>query len=139
MDRKEFLGILGISAAAAACGYCFGGCKVNNSTPITGPTGVDFTWDLTNPSYSALKTVGNYLYNSVGVIIAHTPAGYVALSSACTHQGNTVVYDVGGNNFFCPAHGSRFAADGSVINGPAASPLTRYNAVLTGNSLHVYS
>ena len=138
MDRKEFLSALGIGAAAIACGYCFDGCKVNDNT-ITGPKGVDFTWDLSTSTYSALTTVGNSMYNSVGVIVAHTPGGYAAVSTACTHQGNSVMYDVGSNTFYCPAHGSRFGVDGSLDNGPATAPLTRYNVALNGNLLHVYS
>jgi cytochrome b6-f complex iron-sulfur subunit len=137
MDRKEFLSILGLGAAAVACSYCIGGCKVNDQG-ITAPTNVDFTWDLTNTAYSGLRSVGAYLYNN-GVIVAHTPSGYVAVSSACTHQGTTVFFDSSSNSFFCPAHGSRFAANGAVVNGPASSPLAKYNTTLTGNLLRVFS
>jgi Rieske Fe-S protein len=48
----------------------------------------------------------------------------------CTHeQCDTEITSA--NIFHCPCHDSRFANDGSVINGPAASPLahlqTTYN------------
>ncbi len=137
MDRKEFLSLFGVGAVAAVCSYCLAACKVPGQS-ITAPTGVDFTLDLTNPLYSGLKTVGGYVYNN-GVIVAHAAGGYVAVSSACTHQGNTIYYDVGSNLFVCPAHGSRFGTDGSVVNGPAAAPLGRYNTSLNGNLLRVYS
>jgi cytochrome b6-f complex iron-sulfur subunit len=136
MDRKEFLATLGIGAAAMACSYCLGGC--NKEDNVTGPpTNVDFTLDLTNSAYAALKNNGGYVYNA-GVIVARTSTGsYVAVSQTCTHQGTTVQFD--GSQFTCPAHGSIFNTDGSVARGPAGSPLARYNTSLIGNSLRVYS
>jgi cytochrome b6-f complex iron-sulfur subunit len=138
MERKEFLSILGIGAAAVACSYCFGGCNPNPVGGITAPTNVDFTLDLTNPSYAGLKSISGYIYNA-GVIVAHASSGYAAVSLACTHQGATVVFDASTNSFFCPAHGSRFSLNGAVIAGPAGSPLGAYKTALTGNSLRVYS
>jgi cytochrome b6-f complex iron-sulfur subunit len=138
MERNEFLSILGVGAAAVACGYCFGGCNSNTGGGITAPTNVDFTLDLTNPAYAGLKSVGNYVYNA-GVIVAHAQSGYVAVSLACPHQGATVVFDASTNSFFCPAHGSRFSLSGAVIAGPAGSPLGSYKTTLTGTSLRVFS
>lgn len=138
MDRKEFLSLLGLSSAAFAFTYCFGGCQPMNNVP-TAPTNVNFTLDLTNPAYSALNSNGGYIYNN-GVIVARTINGtFVAVSQYCTHAGGTVVYDRNGNDFYCPVHGSSFAANGSVIGGPAPNPLVKYNTSLTGNSLRVYS
>jgi len=138
VDRKEFLSMLGLGGAAAVCSYCFGGC--NPSDPLTPPpANVDFTLDLSDPSYAALKNVGSYLY-SHSLIIAHTTSGvYVAASSTCTHAGAIVFYDPSGNRFHCPAHGSDFATNGSVINGPAGNALATYHATLTGTLLHIYS
>lgn len=138
MDRKEFLSLLGISSAALALTYCFGGCKPQNNIP-TAPTGVDFTLDLTNAAYTSLKSNGGYVYND-GIIVARTVSGtYVAVSQYCTHAGGTVVYDSNINDFYCPVHGSLYSTTGSVIQGPAASPLVKYNTSLSGNSLRVYS
>ena len=137
MERREFLAFLGLGAAAAACASCLQGCSVKDQG-ITSPSGIDFTLDLNAAGNAALKPLGGYLYDS-GVIVAHSPGGYIAVSSACTHQGNTIYYDLNSDSFVCPAHGSKFATDGSVINGPATSPLGRYNATLNGSSLHVYS
>ena len=111
MNRKEFLSAMGLGAAALACSYCLGGCKVND-TGINAPTNVDFTLDLSSPSNASLNSVGGYAYNS-GVIVAHATGGFVALSSACTHQGTTVNYDAASDSFLCPAHGSRFGTNGA--------------------------
>lgn len=136
MNRKEFISTVGMGAMALACSYCLG-CKTQD--PISAPTNVDFTLDLTNPAYAALKTNGGYLYNG-GVIVARTTSGaYVALSQACTHEGTAVVYLPANNQFYCQAHGSTFATNGAVTRGPAGSPLVAYKTTLTGNSLRVYS
>ena len=137
MDRKEFLTSISVGAAAAACSYCLGACKVNDSG-ITGPTNVNFTLDLTAPANSGLNNVGGYVYNA-GVIVANTPKGFVAVSSTCTHQGATIYYDLSTNSFFCPAHGSRFDTNGAVINGPASSGLSKYKVSQNGSQLKVTS
>jgi len=138
MDRKEFLSVMGMGIAAAACSYCLGSCTKQDAT-VNPPTNVDFTLDLTNPAYAILRSNGGYVYYG-GVIVAHITNGtYAAVSQACTHQGATVVYDVGGNQFFCPSHGSMFATTGAVTRGPAGSPLMAYKTTLAGNLLRVFS
>jgi cytochrome b6-f complex iron-sulfur subunit len=137
MERREFLSTLGLGAVTAVCVQCLDGCKQED--PISAPTNVDFTLDLTNPAYASLKTSGGYVYNG-GVVVAYTANGtYVAVSQACTHAGANVTYDLNANAFYCPAHGSMFALNGTVSRGPAGSPLGTYKTTLTGNSLRVYS
>lgn len=139
ITRKEFLSLLGLSSAAVAVTYCFGGCQPNMNNLPTAPANVNFTLDLTNPAYSALNSNGGYVYNS-GVIVARTITGsYIAVSQYCTHAGGTVVYDKSANDFYCPVHGSVYSLSGSVIQGPAPSPLIKYNTSLSGTSLRVYS
>lgn len=47
--------------------------------------------------------------------------GVFAISTVCTHLGCIVRPTAEG--FECPCHGSRFAVDGSVTQGPAPQPL----------------
>jgi cytochrome b6-f complex iron-sulfur subunit len=135
LDRKEFLSLVGISAAAFGMSQCLQGCSKSNTGQPTAPS-VDFTLDLTNATNNALKNNGGYIYKN-GVIVAKTMTGtYIAVSQACTHQGVSVVYE-GTSGFYCTAHGSSFSASGTVTGGPAGSNLKSYTTTLSGSNLRV--
>ncbi|HEX2087026.1 MAG TPA: FAD-dependent oxidoreductase [Solirubrobacteraceae bacterium] len=50
------------------------------------------------------------------------------VSAACTHMGCRVAWNRAERSWDCPCHGSRFAPDGSVLQGPAVQPLARKEA-----------
>jgi glycine/D-amino acid oxidase-like deaminating enzyme/nitrite reductase/ring-hydroxylating ferredoxin subunit len=49
----------------------------------------------------------------------------IAVSPTCTHLGCLVSFNSAERSWDCPCHGSRFAPDGSVLQGPAVHRLER--------------
>lgn len=155
ISRGDFVRSLGLNTAALMAFYCMGtsltSCKKDDSTTPSAPTttsgvtgtttgsGINFTIDLTNSSNSSLKTAGSAL--KVGdVFIANAKSGYIAVQRLCTHQAQDALsYRLANDNILCSAHGSIFSTTGAVVQGPAATALTRYTTSLSadGNTLTV--
>lgn len=111
-------------------------CSKGNSTTDSGGGPSKIEIDLTNATYSVLNNTGGSLIVQ-GVIVANTPAGYVALDSFCTHQGCQIGYSSANNNFPCPCHGSVYSTTGSVVNGPAVTAVKSYSISKAGNTLTI--
>ncbi|HEY0450063.1 FAD-dependent oxidoreductase [Actinophytocola sp.] len=57
-----------------------------------------------------------------------TAGELMCVSARCTHLGCLVAFNNAERSWDCPCHGSRFAVDGSVLQGPAVRPLRRLSA-----------
>jgi Rieske Fe-S protein len=79
---------------------------------------------------------GGKILTGKQIVITQPVAGtFKAFTAVCTHQGCTVS-TVAGGTIDCPCHGSKFSVkDGSVVNGPAASPLAAVAIKVDGGSI----
>jgi nitrite reductase/ring-hydroxylating ferredoxin subunit len=79
---------------------------------------------------------GGVIIDDPAVVITQPTEGeFKAFTAICTHQG-CLVSEVVDNEIVCPCHGSKFSAsDGSVIQGPAQSPLTAAGVAVEGGSV----
>jgi nitrite reductase/ring-hydroxylating ferredoxin subunit len=65
------------------------------------------------------------------LFLVHDQEGFWAVSAVCTHLGCIVA--PGADGYACPCHGSRFARDGRVLQGPAPSALRWYELSLAAD------
>jgi Rieske Fe-S protein len=152
MARRNVLaaGAVGVGAAGllAACG---GGdhepaasaptSGATSSAPSTGaPPSASASGEAAPAdalaSTSDIPVGGGKIFGDKQVVVTQPAAGdFKAFSAQCTHQG-CLVTQVQGSEIICACHGSRFsAADGSVLNGPATSPLPAEPISVQGTSL----
>jgi nitrite reductase/ring-hydroxylating ferredoxin subunit len=123
------------------------GCKRDDrgGVPITP---VEISINVNNPSYAALAVTGGWLYLSGGsrglIVYRSSPETFVALDRHCTYQPGELcrvfVDDselIARDSLCC---GSAFLiTDGSVVQGPAALNLQRYNTAFNGTTLRIFN
>ena len=79
---------------------------------------------------------GGKILTDKKIVITEPQSGtFKAFTAVCTHQG-CIVNSVSGGTINCPCHGSKFSiANGSVVNGPAPSPLAPVSIEVQGTSI----
>ena len=109
---------------------------------------VDISLNVNNPSYADLAVPGGWLYltgGSLGIIVYRsTPETFVAFDRHCPYQTadlcRVFVDDselIARDTLCC---GSAFLiTDGSVVQGPAALNLQRYNTTFNGTTLRIFN
>jgi cytochrome b6-f complex iron-sulfur subunit len=100
------------------------------------PAGGNINLDLSLAENSSLSATGSSKLVQ-NILIINTGNKIVALSAICTHQGCTVGYNSLKGDIECPCHGSVFSTSGSVVNGPASSPLKSYPVSQDGTVLTI--
>ena len=87
-------------------------------------------------STSAVPDGGGTIISGKNIVITQPQAGtFKAFTAVCTHQG-CIVNSVSGGTINCPCHGSKFSIkDGSVVAGPAPSPLAAVAIKVEGTSI----
>src|SRR6266516_6572804 len=131
------------SAGAASVAVTLAGCGSDDKTGTGGGgtgTGGGGSGGGTSAAPASIKTGevpvgGGKVFQDQKVVVTQPAAGqFKAFTAVCTHQG-CLVSDVSNGTIHCPCHGSAFsAADGSVKNGPAASPLTEKTVTVSGDT-----
>lgn len=79
---------------------------------------------------------GGKIIDGKNIVVTQPEAGvFKAFSAVCTHQG-CIVSTVANGTIDCPCHGSEFSVkDGSVVHGPATSPLPTVAIKVEGTSI----
>lgn len=142
-------GTVGVGAAGllAACGGDDEPAASNPTTaaPSTGSPTTPAPSTSANgevPAGNALASTSDIpvgsgkIFAEQKVVVTQPAAGdFKAFSAQCPHQG-CLVSRVQGTEIHCTCHGSVFSAtDGSVVTGPARSPLPAQTITVEGQSL----
>jgi cytochrome b6-f complex iron-sulfur subunit len=149
--RREFCSFtvqtLSLGAVTALVSGCGGSSSTSASgvgtlptlTTISG-TIVNNTIALTIDSASPLNNVGSAaLVNASGrsFLVSRTgQSSFTALTAICTHEGCTVS-NYQNEVYECPCHGSQYSTSGSVLKGPASSPLRQFTTNFSNNVLTI--
>ncbi len=120
-------GLAGLAATLAACGAgssssSSGSTSGSGSTPGSGQAGNSGNGALA--AASEIPVGGGKVFSAEKVVVTQPVAGeFKAFSAVCTHL-QCLVDKVTSGTIDCPCHGSEFSVkNGSVVSGPAPSPL----------------
>ena len=116
----------GTATSAGGSAPATGGSAATGSAPAAGALAAT----------SQVPDGGGKIIDGKNIVITQPQAGsFKAFTAVCTHQG-CIVNSVSGGTINCPCHGSKFSiANGSVVNGPAPSPLAPVNIEVQGTSI----
>ena len=144
-----------LACAGAACAAALAGCARYNSNsgginagqaaqsssaPAAAAGGNSGAAASSGPVVLAKTTDipvgGGKILTDKKIVITEPQSGtFKAFTAVCTHQG-CIVDTVSGGTINCPCHGSKFSiANGSVVNGPAPSPLAPVSIEVQGTSI----
>ncbi len=154
MDRKEFLGKMGIGAAFVLTAGCLAGCHkktllgppnhiLEGNDKLPGLENVDITIDISDPKYSNLKWSGGWAIVETNIVVAKTEdtEEFVAASRLCSDEVLPGIV-FAGNEWYCTEHDATFdtLGDGTQThNDKGFRGLRVYQTELNNNLLRVFS
>ncbi len=125
-------GFAGLAATLAACGGSSG--SSSGGTSGSGQAGSGGSAALA--STSEIPVGGGKVFSAEKVVVTQPTAGeFKAFSAVCTHM-QCLVDQVASGTIDCPCHGSEFSVkNGSVVSGPAPSPLPAQAIKVAGGKI----
>ena len=126
------VGLAGLAAALTACGASggSGSGSAQGSSNSGGSSGDALA------STSEIPVGGGKVFSAEQVVVTQPAAGkFRAFSAVCTHE-QCLVDRVANGTIDCPCHGSEFSVkNGSVVSGPAPSPLPEKSITVAGGKI----
>lgn len=115
--RRSFLSVAALTSFFGAVGMALAGAlRLPGPAVLPGPVR---RFKVGFPDQFPVG--GETRVEEANFILFRDAQGVYAISCVCTHLGCTVAHSA--NGFACPCHGSRFARNGEVVQGPAPRAL----------------
>ncbi len=129
---------IGFKCVALLALYCFGACTSDYASIIPNYP-VDFTIDLNDPEYNALKNEESFIITQNVVVVHTTGETFAAASILCSHGGlPDVTFDRSRNIFLCTVHGAEYDLSGKELNELGRKGLRVYKTSLVDTDLRIY-
>ncbi|MGH3270928.1 MAG: Rieske 2Fe-2S domain-containing protein [Trebonia sp.] len=151
-SRRALLAGAGVTCAAMLAGCSTHDASNGESTPAAGGTATSAGGSTPATGESAatgsalaagalaataqVPDGGGKIIDGKNIVITQPESGsFKAFSAICTHEG-CIVNNVSNGTINCPCHGSKFSIEnGSVVHGPAPSPLAAIAIKVEGTSI----
>ena len=140
------VGLVGLAGAVSACSSggsssSPAGAASASTAPASAPGSASAAAG-TGSATGALATTSEIpvgsgkIFTEQKVVVTQPASGdFKAFSAICTHMG-CIVSQISNGTIDCPCHGSRYSIkDGSVVAGPAPSPLPAEAIKVSGTSI----
>ena len=143
MDRRTFLGWVGVGWVASSLPVAIVACSSNSTKNQTASISVRSDGFQPVGTVAELNQKGQILNKEVAgkpVMVIRDPNQtnrLIAVNPTCPHRDCLVAWKSDKKAFICPCHDSEFTADGKVIKDPAKEPLLTYEAKIEGESIVV--
>lgn len=135
LPRRDFLGLAwGGAALLAALGSGYVGLRYLASQVEDSAFGKVISAGLVDDFPPNSVTAFN---NGRFYLVRRADGGFLALYHKCTHLACVVLWHESEGQFYCPCHGSRFEADGKVLNRPATRSLHRFPVTIEDGDVRV--
>jgi Rieske Fe-S protein len=123
----------GLAAAGVPLLAACGGSHSETAAPAGGGSG---NGGSELASTSDIEVGGGSIFPDAEVVVTQPSKGqFKCFTAICTHQG-CLVSQVSDGTINCDCHGSQYSIeDGSVVQGPATSPLAEEKIAVAGGSI----
>jgi cytochrome b6-f complex iron-sulfur subunit len=134
-SRRQLLGTAALAACVPAIG-ALAGCarRIAPDRVVNAASPVDGQLVLSTSDVRELARAGGavVVHNpcTTPVLVVNTGTGILAMGALCPHASCEIAWVEEDRQAECPCHGSRFAGDGTLLSGPAATDLPTYPATI---------
>ena len=149
LTRRAVFRRAALLACLPALAKTSAGCarRISTDRSVTVPAAVDGVLRVSPSHAPELQQPGGAVVAQPSggggpVLVANTGNAFIALQATCPHEGCELSWVPEDRQAECPCHGSRFAADGTLLNPPARTDVSSFPASLDANgdvAVHLFA